>query len=51
MVLTSGYSDVLAQDGAHGFELLRKPHSIGELSRVLRAAAEPDDAAHRQNRS
>ena len=36
VVLTSGYSNVLAQDGAHGFELLRKPYSIEELSRTLR---------------
>lgn len=35
VILTSGFSDVLAQNGAHGFELLRKPYSIGELSRVL----------------
>ncbi|MGC2777338.1 MAG: ATP-binding protein [Bradyrhizobium sp.] len=36
VVLASGYSHVLAQQGTHGFELLRKPYSIEELSRVLR---------------
>jgi two-component system NtrC family sensor kinase len=35
VVLASGYSQVLAQQGTHGFELLRKPYSIEELSRVL----------------
>ena len=35
IVLASGYSHVLAQQGTHGFELLRKPYSIEELSRVL----------------
>ena len=35
VVLTSGYSHVLAQNGTHGFELLRKPYSIEQLSRVL----------------
>lgn len=35
-ILTSGYSEKIAQDGNHGFELLRKPYSIEELSRVLR---------------
>ena len=35
IVLTSGYSHVLAQDSACGFELLRKPYSVEQLSRVL----------------
>jgi PAS domain S-box-containing protein len=38
IVLTSGYSHVLAQDGQHGFELLHKPYSVEQLSRVLRQA-------------
>jgi PAS domain S-box-containing protein len=38
IVLTSGYSHVLAQNGAHGFELLHKPYSIEQLSRILRKA-------------
>ncbi|MHB8283561.1 MAG: PAS domain-containing hybrid sensor histidine kinase/response regulator [Caulobacteraceae bacterium] len=36
VILTSGYSHVLALDGRHGFELLRKPYSIDELSKTLR---------------
>ncbi|MEN3951365.1 PAS domain S-box protein [Iodidimonas sp. SYSU 1G8] len=39
VVLTSGYSHVLAEHGSHGFELLQKPYSIDALSRVLRTAA------------
>lgn len=38
IVLTSGYSSVLAATGTHGFELLQKPYSIDELSRALRKA-------------
>ncbi len=36
IILTSGYSHVLAQEGSHGFELLHKPYSIEDLTRVLR---------------
>ncbi|MGU3538908.1 ATP-binding protein [Methylobacterium sp. A54F] len=36
LVLTSGYSHVLAEEGTHGFELLHKPYSAEQLSRVLR---------------
>ena len=36
VVLTSGYSDVLAEEGAHGFELISKPYSIEALSGVIR---------------
>ncbi|AWN39130.1 hybrid sensor histidine kinase/response regulator [Methylobacterium radiodurans] len=35
VVLASGYSHVLAQEGGHGFELLHKPYSAGQISRVL----------------
>jgi signal transduction histidine kinase/CheY-like chemotaxis protein len=35
VVLTSGYSHVLAQNGTFGFELLQKPYSIEQLSRIL----------------
>jgi two-component system NtrC family sensor kinase len=35
VVLTSGYSHVLSQNGSYGFELLQKPYSIEQLSRVL----------------
>jgi CheY-like chemotaxis protein len=36
VVLASGYSDVLAQEGAQGFDLLQKPYSAEQVSRVLR---------------
>lgn len=36
VVLTSGYSDVLAAEGTHGFTLLHKPYSVEALSRALR---------------
>ena len=35
VVLTSGYSHVLAENGASGFELLHKPYSVEQLSRLL----------------
>jgi two-component system NtrC family sensor kinase len=35
VVLTSGYSHMLSQNGSYGFELLQKPYSIEQLSRVL----------------
>ena len=38
VVLTSGYSHVLADDARHGFALLHKPYSADELARVLRDA-------------
>lgn len=36
VLLTSGYSHVLAQNGTYGFELLNKPYSVEQLSRLLR---------------
>ncbi|OKO72240.1 histidine kinase [Bradyrhizobium sp. NAS80.1] len=39
VVLTSGYSEALSQDGVAGFDLVQKPYSIEELSRVLHRAA------------
>jgi PAS domain S-box-containing protein len=39
VVLTSGYSHVLAQNGTYGFELLHKPYSMEQASRVLQKAA------------
>ncbi|MGY4499560.1 two-component system NtrC family sensor kinase [Bradyrhizobium sp. GM24.11] len=39
IVLTTGYSHALSQDGVVGFELVQKPYSIEELSRVLHNAA------------
>ncbi|WP_349368990.1 PAS domain S-box protein [Salinarimonas sp.] len=35
VILTSGYSDVLAEEGAGGFELVRKPYGAEDLSRAL----------------
>ncbi len=35
IVLTSGYSHVLATDAGHGFTLLHKPYSVQELALVL----------------
>jgi hypothetical protein len=37
-VLTSGYSNVLAENAHHGFELIQKPYSVELLSRILRKA-------------
>ena len=49
VVLTSGYSHVLAENGRHGFELLQKPYSVEAMSRVLRKAVrartDPESAA------
>ena len=35
VVLTSGYSDILAQEGSGGFELLHKPYAAEQLGRTL----------------
>ncbi|MFF9549812.1 MULTISPECIES: ATP-binding protein [Methylobacterium] len=35
VVLASGYSHVLAEEGTYGFELLHKPYSADQISRVL----------------
>ena len=37
-VLNSGYSHVLADDESHGFDLLHKPYSVEDLSKVLKRA-------------
>ena len=37
IILTTGYSDVLAQDDAHGFDLVRKPYSTEQVARALRS--------------
>ncbi len=39
VILTTGYSDVLARDDAHGFEVVRKPYSAAQVAVALRAAA------------
>ena len=38
VLLTSGYSHVLAQEGSHGFPLLHKPYSAEQLSHMLASA-------------
>jgi CheY-like chemotaxis protein len=38
VILTTGYSDVLARDDAHGFELVSKPYSAEQVARALREA-------------
>ncbi len=40
VVLTSGYSHVLAEEGRHGFDLLKKPYAAEELSKILRRATQ-----------
>ena len=39
VVLTSGYSHVLSEQGTLGFELLQKPYSVEQLSRALHRVA------------
>jgi len=38
VVLTSGYSNVLAENAHHGFDLIQKPYSVEALSRILKKA-------------
>ena len=38
VVLTSGYSNVLAESAHRGFELIQKPYSVESLSRIVRKA-------------
>jgi len=45
VVLTSGYSHVLAEEGTHGFELLQKPYSMEDLVKVLEAPPQGRGAA------
>jgi len=35
ILLTSGYSDVLAAEGTHGFDLIRKPYTLADLAAAL----------------
>jgi CheY-like chemotaxis protein len=46
VVLTSGYSNVLAANAHRGFELIQKPYSVESLSRVLRKAISEKASAH-----
>ncbi|AWH29557.1 MULTISPECIES: PAS domain-containing sensor histidine kinase [Stenotrophomonas] len=39
IILTSGYSELLARDPGHGFTLLRKPYSLKQLAQVMTEAA------------
>ncbi len=41
VVLTSGYSHVLAEEGSHGFPLVQKPYSIKDLIRMLSGPNDP----------
>ena len=45
IVLTSGYSDVLAAEGSHGFDLVQKPYSIDTLAEALGRAIAPRRSA------
>ncbi|MET0971549.1 MAG: PAS domain S-box protein [Tardiphaga sp.] len=45
VVLTSGYSSVLAENAHRGFELVQKPYSVEALSRVLRRSISAPRAA------
>ncbi|MFB9268157.1 PAS domain S-box protein [Bradyrhizobium erythrophlei] len=45
VVLTSGYSNVLAENVHSGFELIQKPYSVEALSRTLRKAIVEQRAA------
>jgi two-component system NtrC family sensor kinase len=46
VVLTSGYSQTLAQEGSHGFDLLPKPYSSDALIAILRRAVGQGVPAH-----
>jgi CheY-like chemotaxis protein len=46
VVLTSGYSHILAEKGRHGFELLQKPYAVEELSRLLRRVTGSRRSSH-----
>lgn len=42
VLLTSGYSHVLAEQGPGGFDLLRKPYSLEDLARALNTVRTPE---------
>ena len=46
VVLTSGYSHVLAGDDQHGFEVLHKPYSADQLGRLLSQVTKRQLKAH-----
>jgi PAS domain S-box-containing protein len=39
VVLTSGYSHILAEEGSHGFPLLQKPYTVDGLLEIFRTTA------------
>jgi PAS domain S-box-containing protein len=47
IVLTSGYSHVLVEEGRHGFPLLHKPYSAEGVARALQEAREGKEATLR----
>jgi PAS domain S-box-containing protein len=47
VVLTSGYSNVLAENAHRGFDLIQKPYSVEALSRTLRKAMSEKSSALR----
>ena len=46
VVLTSGYSHVLAEEGSHGFKLIQKPYSVKDLIGLLGNSDGPEPRAH-----
>jgi PAS domain S-box-containing protein len=42
VVLTSGYSQVLADEGRHGFELIHKPYSVDDLTNLTSTPTRSD---------
>jgi len=40
VILTSGYSELLARDPGHGFTLLRKPYTLKQLAQVISEAGQ-----------
>jgi hypothetical protein len=45
VVLTSGYSHVLAEEVRRRFELLHQPYAVEDVSRVLRRVTHRNDAS------
>jgi signal transduction histidine kinase/DNA-binding response OmpR family regulator len=46
VILTSGYSEVLAEEGRDGFDLVQKPYAPNELSRILHNAILKQEKRH-----
>jgi DNA-binding NtrC family response regulator len=42
VILTTGYSDVLAEGGNENFDVLRKPYSVDRLSDIIRGRLQPE---------